>query len=194
MEYFEAPDSRKGPGFLMRSYLPGDGPKLCRAVNASYEHLKATMDWVQPDRTEEEVEVTVRQMRERWVAAEDFVIGVWAPDESEVWGGCGFHLREGVLSVRNAEMGMWIHADQAGKGLGTRVLVELLDWGFSEWPWLRLSWRCDPNNVASVRVAEKAGLAYEGTLRSHMLTPQGKRRDTACYASLRSDWAQARLA
>ena len=50
----------------------------------------------------------MRTFRARWLLAEDFVIGLWAPDESELWGGCGFHLREGGLEQKNAEIGMWI--------------------------------------------------------------------------------------
>ena len=35
-----APVRIAGGGFILRSYEPGDGPKLSEAVNASYEHLK----------------------------------------------------------------------------------------------------------------------------------------------------------
>jgi ribosomal-protein-alanine N-acetyltransferase len=87
---------------------------------------------------------------------------------------------------------MWVRASEAGRGLGTQLLEAMLRWGFTAWPWLRLSWRCDPRNVASVRVAEKAGLRLEGTLRSHELGVDGSRRDTACYAALREDWAGGR--
>jgi RimJ/RimL family protein N-acetyltransferase len=85
---------------------------------------------------------------------------------------------------------MWIRADEAGRGLGTDVLRALLRWGFGEWPWKRLAWRCDARNVASIRVAEKAGMRREGVLRSHMLTPARERRDTVCYALLRDEVTQ----
>jgi len=186
MQHFVAPDSRAADGFLLRSYEPDDGPALCRSANTTYEHLKTFMPWAKPEQTEEESIQLVRQFRARWLLSEDFVIGIWSPDNTELWGGCGYHLREGGLEVKNAEIGMWIHADQAGKGLGTAVLKELIAWGFSEWPWLRLTWRCDTVNVASIRVAEKVGMTCEGTLRDHTETPAGKRRDTVCYAILRS--------
>lgn len=187
MKYFAAPDKRKGDGFLLRSYFPGDGPKLCKATNASYEHLEEFMPWATNEQTDAEAEKLARTFRARWLLAEDFVIGIWAPDESELWGGCGFHLREGGLSSGNAEIGMWIAAAQAGRGLGTRVLEELIDWGFSEWPWVRLSWRCDAQNAASIRLAEKAGLRHEGTHRGHLVTHHGDRRDTQVYAILKHD-------
>ena len=118
-------------------------------------------------------------------------MGIWSPDESRLLGGCGYHLREGPLELRNAEIGMWIRGDVAGHGLGTAALCALLRWGFSAWPWLRLSWRCSSANRASQRVAEKAGMQREGVLRSHAIDPDGSRRDTVCYAALREEWVDA---
>lgn len=78
------------------------------------------------------------------------------------------------------------------KGLGGRVLAELVRWGFTEWPWLRLSWRCDQRNTRSTRVAEKAGLRLEGILRGQQALVGEGRRDTACYGATRTDWARDR--
>ena len=97
---------------------------------------------------------------------------------------CGIRLGRDWLSGAC----MWVRASMAGRGLGGRFLHALLQWGFTEWPWLRLSWRCDTRNKASIRVAERAGLKREGTLRSHLIAPDGQRRDTACFAILRDEW------
>lgn len=188
MDYLVAPDSHSSEGFLIRSYREGDGPLMRDAVIASYEHLKPWMPWATDSQTEAEAEQLVRGFRARWLLAEEFVIGVFAPDGSRLLGGCGFHLREGPLSTRCAEIGMWIRAESAGRGLGTDVLRALLRWGFSEWPWERLSWRCDARNIGSVRVAEKVGMLLEGTLRGQEADVDEGRRDTSCYAALRGEW------
>jgi RimJ/RimL family protein N-acetyltransferase len=187
--YLNPPDQHLEPGFLLRSYQPGDGPRLSEAVNASYEHLKTFMPWATPEQSVELAEQRCREFRGKWLAASDFLIGIWEQDESRLLGGCGYHLREGALELCNAEIGMWIRADAAGRGLGTAVLRALVRWGFSEWPWLRLSWRCSSANLASQRTAEKGGLQREGVLRSNALDPGGRRRDTCCYAILREEWA-----
>ena len=89
---------------------------------------------------------------------------------------------------------MWIHADHARRGLGTQVLTALLAWGFTDWQWERLEWRCDEENHASRRVAEKVGMALEAQLRNDA-TPTGQRRNTLIYAAHRSEWRlPARLA
>lgn len=188
--YFAAPESSVGAHFVLRRYMPGDGAALSEAVNSSYEHLKTFMPWATPSQSVEISEKLVRDFSGRWLSSTDFVIGIWTPDDKRLLGGCGFHLREGPIELCNAEIGMWIRADSAHKGLGTDVLKSLLRWGFSDWPWLRLSWRCSGANKASQRVAEKAGMAREGILRSNAVDPDGTRRDTYCYAALRGEWKE----
>jgi len=183
-----APERHGEPGFLLRSYQPGDGARVYEAVRSSYEHLKTFMAWAHQEHSVERSEQRCRESRAKWLSAQDFPIGIWAPDESRLLGGCGYHLREGGLELCNAEIGMWIRADAAGRGLGTAVLRALVRWGFTEWPWLRLSWRCSSANRASQRTAEKGGLQREGVLRSHAIDPDGQRRDTCCYAILREEW------
>lgn len=186
--YFSAPERHAEPAFILRSYQPGDGAALSAAVSSSYEHLRTFMSWATPDQGIQQSEQKSRESRGRWLLGTDFTIGIWAPDESRLLGGCGYHLREGSLERRNAEIGMWIRGDEASRGLGTAALCALLRWGFSEWPWLRLSWRCSGTNRASQRVAEKAGMQREGVLRSHAIEPDGSRCDSVCYAALRAEW------
>jgi RimJ/RimL family protein N-acetyltransferase len=188
MSYLFAPERHEGTGFVLRSYQIGDGALLADAVNESYEHLRPWMPWAKPHQPVEESEKLVRQFRARYLLAEDFVIGIFSADEKRVLGGAGFHLREGPLENGCAEMGMFLRASEASRGLGTRVLTSLLDWGFTDWPWLRLSWRCDRRNLASARIAEKAGLTLEGILRGQREEVGEGRRDTACYGLTKPAW------
>lgn len=187
-EPFFAPDQYVTTEFTVRSYLPGDGPLLAEAVNASYDHLKRFMEWAKPHTEDIEAEQTVRRFRGEYLLSTNFVLGIFAPDGKRLLGGSGFHLREGELSNRAAEIGMWIRADAAHKGLGPRVLRAILTWGFSEWPWERLTWRCNEQNVASRRVAEKAGMQLEARFRAAIRQPDGTRETTLAFAALKEEW------
>ncbi len=187
MDTLIPPDRCTTDRFLIRSYEPGDGAALREATVSSYEHLRRFMAWARAEQSVEEAEAVVRQARGRWLLATDFTLGLFAPGGGEVWGGCGFHLREGPLSERVAEIGMWIRASRAGQGLATDALRALLRWGFTEWPWERLSWRCDSRNLASIRVAEKAGMRREGVLVGNAIAADGVRRDTVCFALSRAE-------
>ena len=189
MTSFFAPERFVTPDFILRSYLPGDGGRLAAALQSSYDHLSPFMPDSVLNPTVEETETRVRQKRANYLNNEGFTMGIFAPDENELYGGTGFYLREGILARGNAEIGMWIRASQAGKGLGTAVLKGLIQWGFTEWQWTRLAWKCDVDNEPSRRTAEKAGMTLEGILRQHLPNIRtGGKSDTCCYAILKSEW------
>jgi RimJ/RimL family protein N-acetyltransferase len=188
VDYLFAPDRLDTPEFTIRALQPGDGPLLGEAIRDSYDHLHPYMAWAKPDYPDEEGERIARTSRGNYLLAQDFGLIILAPGGDRCLGGTGFHLREGPISYGNAEIGMWIRGNAAGKGLGTKVLVALLRWGFEEWPWVRLSWRCDSTNIASARTAEKAGMHKEGCLRSDYPLPGGARRDTFVFSALKSEW------
>ncbi len=188
METLVPPDRFATPDFLIRSYECGDGAALQEATVSSYDHLRRFMPWARERQTVAEAEEVVRQARGRWLLSTDFTLGLFSPDGREVWGGCGYHLREGPLSSLSAEIGMWIRASRTGQGLGTDALKALLEWGFTGWPWEKLSWRCDTRNAASIRVAEKAGMRREGVLVSNAIAVDGVRRDTCCYGLTRGEY------
>lgn len=189
---FLAPLEHTVGGLTLRAYRPGDGPALQRAAVASYAHLRPWMPWARAEQSVEESEALCRRFAAHYLLGEDFVLGIWSGDE--LAGGTGFHPRGGSLALGGADIGMWISAERANKGLGTLVLAAMLAWGFSAaWPWQRLTWHCDTRNLASARVAEKGGLRREATFRADTLDVDGARRDTHLYAILREEWAGSPL-
>lgn len=188
-DYFVAPEKLVTPDFVLRTYYPGDGKLLNEAVVTSYEHLRTFLAWAKPAVALEESETLCRSLHAQYLTNKDFVLGIFSPDETRLLGGTGYHLRGTKIVEQTAEIGMWIRSDVAHKGLGSAVLQTLVKWGFEEWPWLRILWRCDTKNIASSRVAEKVGLLKEGIERS-MYDPNnpGQRRDIATYAILKEEW------
>lgn len=189
---FFAPDRWETAGFVLRSFLPGDGEHLAEALNESYEHLRRFMNWSIPKEDPVECEARVRRFRARYLLHEDFIIGIFDPRETRVLGGTGFHLREGPLTERRCEAGMWIRADQSGRGLGKQVLAALLEWAWTEWTWDRISWHCSVENVASQRVAESAGMEREGVLRRGLAVRGEPPHDLFVYSALRPERANRR--
>lgn len=183
---FLAPIEFSKDGIVLRCYRPGDSPALRESTLASFEHLRPWMAWAKDDYPVQEAEAVARRVASKYLSGEDFTLGVWREDR--LLGGTGFHLRHGPIEWGTAEIGMWIRADASGHGLGTRVLRMMLEWGFTEWGWRRLVWRCDTRNLASARVAEKCGLIREATMRSESVGVDGERRDMHLYAIVREDW------
>jgi RimJ/RimL family protein N-acetyltransferase len=68
--------------------------------------------------------------------------------------------------------------------LTTRALRVLSRFALAELKLERLELITDPDNHASQRVAGKVGFRREGVLRSHLLHPDGRRRDSVMFSLL----------
>jgi len=52
----------------------------------------------------------------------------------------------------------------------------------------RVELKAHAGNIASRKAMEKVGAIYEGTLRQHMIMPDGSLRDTVYYAVMDTEW------
>ncbi|MBX3084105.1 MAG: GNAT family N-acetyltransferase [Anaerolineae bacterium] len=186
MSVFFAPDRLETPEFLIRSYFPGDGARIAEAIRTSYDSLKEFVSWASPDYSNDSAEWTARRGRGMYLLNRDYPMGIFSPDGERFLGGTGYRLFGAPLEEYSVEISMWLRGSAAGKGLATRVLLALLDWGFSDaWPWAKIMWVCDVRNAASIRVAQKGGLTLEGTMRRH---PLPGRPDMHQFAILRDEY------
>ena len=87
---------------------------------------------------------------------------------------------------RRGEIGYVIHPDFWSKGLATEAAQILLQFGFHQLQLRRITATCHPDNHASSKVLQKAGLLFEGRMRSHLLT-RGAWRDSLLYAAISDD-------
>jgi RimJ/RimL family protein N-acetyltransferase len=90
--------------------------------------------------------------------------------------------------AREAEAGYIVSRRARGHGVAVRALRLLTEWALDELTLERVELRITPENMASIRVAERCGYVREGVLRS-MHFKQGQRSDLAIYSRLPSDAA-----
>lgn len=57
----------------------------------------------------------------------------------------------------------------------------------------RYEWKCNAQNMASRRAAERFGFTFEGVFRQHLIV-KGKNRDTAWFSMLDREWPQRKRA
>ena len=189
---FQAPHGIEQYDLVVRPYRTSDAMQLMRATNDSFEHLNRFMPWATTSQSLLETEALIEEFTRNYADGSDFVFGLFDGSTGTLIGGSGFHLREGPIETQSAEIGMWVTSGRAGQGVGRTALAVLIDWGFTAWPWLRLAWRCNEENIASIRCAEANGLVHEGTLRGQYNPVDGSRRNTVCFSILKSDWAARR--
>jgi RimJ/RimL family protein N-acetyltransferase len=75
--------------------------------------------------------------------------------------------------VRSTEIGYGVRADERGRGYATEALVAVSRWALSAGGMQRAWLTANTDNIASVRVAQKAGFRYEGTLRRAAMEEDG---------------------
>jgi RimJ/RimL family protein N-acetyltransferase len=84
---------------------------------------------------------------------------------------------------RRGSIGYWVAPESRGEGIATRAVTLLAQWSFDELGLGRVEIKAEPANVASHRVAERAGFTREGLLRSHALI-KDRRRDMVVFSLL----------
>jgi len=114
----------------------------------------------------------------------DFGGDNWAVafDDTAV-GGCGIAQQSGPTRC-NAEIGYWLAEPYWGRGVATRVARALLERAFANHEITRVFAPIHAGNAASMRVAEKAGLARE-SVQPQSAIKAGQVIDRVVYACYR---------
>ena len=102
-------------------------------------------------------------------------------NQDQVLGGVSIHKID--LERGSAALGYWLAPQVRGRGVVSRAVRLLAQWGFTELGLARIELTCGPDNEASQRVAARCGFVREGVMRSQ--TPfKGGRRDTVVFSLL----------
>jgi [ribosomal protein S5]-alanine N-acetyltransferase len=83
-----------------------------------------------------------------------------------------------------AEVGYWLRREARGRGAATTAVRLVAGWALGTLGIARLNLQTAPENLASQRVAERAGFTREGVLRAWLRTADG-RRDSVMFSLLR---------
>jgi RimJ/RimL family protein N-acetyltransferase len=156
----------------LRSFTEGDVPAI----------VAACQDPEIPRWTRVPSPYTEADAREFLSAPPDRAFAVVDRSSGELLGAIGARPED----EGRVEIGYWTAREARGRGVATRALRLIAAWAVEELGAERLQLYTDPANVASQRVAEKAGFRREGTLRS-WVEIKGTRRDAVMYSLLPED-------
>jgi RimJ/RimL family protein N-acetyltransferase len=87
------------------------------------------------------------------------------------------------------EIGYWMVAESRRQGIGARATRLLAAWALTRLGLERVELLANPRNEASLRLAERAGFAREGTLRRYRRR-HGVREDLVMFSMLAEDVEQ----
>jgi len=180
----DVPDQLATERLILRSARGNDAATLNAAVCESLAELRPYMPWAQTAPSLARSDADCRRMQAKFLLREDLPMFMFerAADggEGDFVGGTGLHRID--WTVRRFELGYWCRSGRQGRGFVTEAARALTRFAFERLQARRVEVRMDDTNERSWQVAERAGFALEGVLRSDALNPQGEPRDTRVYA------------
>ena len=158
---------------------------------ASDPEVVRYMDWGPntEDETRAFIAGTLRSRQPSPRSHYDFAVTL--AESGEVIGGCRIWVES--REHLDASIGYSLARAHWGHGYATELATGLIRFGFETLGMHRIWAIVEPENAASARVLEKAGMQREGRLRDHRFA-KGLWRDSVIYAILATDWAVTRLA
>ena len=85
------------------------------------------------------------------------------------------------IHEKNAEIGYWLAEEQWGKGIMTKAIQEIVEYGFQTFDIVRIFARPFSTNIKSQRILEKVGFELEARLKK-ALFKNGEFMDELIYA------------
>jgi RimJ/RimL family protein N-acetyltransferase len=147
------------PRLVIRCWEPKDAPLLKEAIDSSLDHLRPWMPWArhEPQTLAEKVEL-LREFRGQFDLGADTIYAIFDAGEERVVGGTGLHPRIGPDGL---EIGYWIRADAAGRGLATESTAALTRVAFEVAEVARVEIHCSAENRASAAIPRKLGYSLQ---------------------------------
>jgi len=183
----EVPERIETERLVLRTPRAGDGAVVNAAVQASHAELAPWLPWAVTLPSVDESEAHCRRTHAKFLLRDDLTMFVFARGaddrEGELVGGTGLHRIDWTL--RRFEVGYWRKTGCEGRGFMTEAVRALVRMAFDALDARRVEIRMDDRNVASWKLAERAGFTLEALLRFDSLTPAGEPRSTRVYARVR---------
>lgn len=167
---------------LLRPWALDDGAAVCEALRDPMfskwipviPHPYKESDWKQ----------WFSRCEEGWAQGNNVTFAITDAKSGSVLGSLGIHPQTEDPEI--AEAGYWVAKEAQGHGVATRSLKLASHWILADHPIVRVYLRVNPDNLASMKVAERAGFKPEGIQRQADKA-HGQRHDVAFFSLLRSD-------
>lgn len=165
----------------IRPYEADDVDSLYEATLESVAEVRPWLPWSHANYKREEAQAWIAMQMGHWLARREYQFAV-VSSAGRFLGGCGIN---GINSEhRCGNLGYWVRTSTAGRGAATSAIILARDWTMKNTNLDRLEIVAATDNLASIRVAEKAGATHEGTLRSRLFL-HGKTHDAHVYSFIR---------
>lgn len=172
----------------LRCYREGDGPLYYAVSRRNREHLMRyeSDNVVMQITSEEDAEITVRDLAVDWKARNSFFIGAF--DKSNQHFVAQIYIGPVNWDLPEFQIGFFVDKDYEGQGYVTEAVTATLGFIFNYLNAYRVGAECDETNTRSMRVLERCGMVKEGLLRQNKRHADGTVSGTVYYGLLKSEY------
>ena len=163
---------------ILRPWKLDDAPAIAEAC--SDPEIARWLPMIPSPYGEEDAVSFIGQAHENWKRGEAYNFAILDAAGRRLAGSIAMR----VLRFNTGHFGYWVTREARGHGGATEALKTLSRWAVDTLDIKRLELLTDPENVASQRVAKRAGFQREGLLRSSLEYRDGSRRDSILFSAL----------
>jgi ribosomal-protein-serine acetyltransferase len=171
---------------LLRPLQPTDRDAMYAAVMESIAEVSPWLPWCHPAYASGETAAFIESSMQAWANQSHFTFGIFDAADGSC---CGtISLNHIVRQNRYANIGYWVRTGRTRRGLASRAVRLVARFAFENVGLTRVEIAAIPENLASRRVAEKAGATLESVIRNRIVM-HGRAYPAALYSLVPQDLA-----
>jgi len=165
----------------IRIYEPADAQALWEAARESISEVGQWLPWCHANYSIEDAAEWPRTRAALAADGREYTFAILGP-YGRFLGGCGLNQINRIHRFCN--LGYWVRTSATGGGVATMAVRLAAEYAFKNTNLVRLEIVCAAGNLASQRVAERAGAVREGLLRDRLVI-HGQSVDAVMYSLVR---------
>jgi RimJ/RimL family protein N-acetyltransferase len=172
----------------LRPLEHADRDAMYAAVMESIAEISPWLPWCHPAYAPAETASFIESTIQWWTQRSQFVFGIFDAASGAYVGSIG--VNQVNQQHRYANVGYWVRTSRTGRGVAPRALRLAARFAFETLGLYRVEIAVQPENIASRRVAEKAGATLDAVMRNRIFK-RGRPYTAALYSLVPEDLRDA---
>lgn len=173
-----------GERIRLRAFRMDDADAIYEAVCQSQQELARWLPWCHADYSRSDTVEFLSHLGEAFHKDQEYAFAILARDSGQFVGATGINQLD--RANRRANLGYWLRTSASGQGIATQATLLVARWAFAKLDLERIEIVAATGNVASQRVAVRAGAAREGIAR-HRMRIGDEQHDAVVFSLVPSD-------
>ena len=171
-------------GIVLRPFRDEDIVPVHNAILESFDELSRWMRWCNEDYSIDDTSAFIKSRDDAWKNDLDYGFAVFDRETGIFQASVGLNFVNRTYQMAN--LGYWVRTSVTGQGIASRATRLVARFAFEELKLQRIEIVAAVGNLASQRVAEKAGAIREGVMRKRLVS-HNEATDAVMYSLVAED-------